>query len=160
MMVVSNTAPLIGLAAIKRFDLLYHLFGRIHIPTAVYAETVSSGHEEGGAKQEVSSASWIVVTSVQNPSGFEDRLSDLDHGEAETVMLACELGADWTLMDERKGRRRLAEYGLAHIGTIGILLKARHLGLISSLRPELDHLEAHGFRLSADLRKRTLRQAD
>lgn len=159
MTVVSNTTPLIGLAAIGRFDLLYQLFGRIYIPTAVYSEAVSSGREFGGAKREVSSASRIVLVSVQNQSGFEDTLLDLDRGEAETVMLAHELRADWTLMDERKGRRRLAEYGLAHIGTIGILLKAKQLDLLATIRPELDRLETQGFRLSADLRNRILHQA-
>lgn len=82
----------------------------------------------------------------------------LDRGEAETVMLAHELRADWTFMDERKGRRRLVEYDLVHIGTIGIMLKAKELDLLATIRPELDRLETQGFRLSADLRNRILHQ--
>jgi len=40
MIVVSNTTPLIGLAAIHRFDLLRRFFGEIIIPPAVYDESV------------------------------------------------------------------------------------------------------------------------
>jgi predicted nucleic acid-binding protein len=36
MIVVSNTTPLIGLAALSRFDLLRQIFSTVHIPQAVY----------------------------------------------------------------------------------------------------------------------------
>ena len=35
MIVVSNTTPLIGLAVIGHFDLLYQLFGEIYVAEAV-----------------------------------------------------------------------------------------------------------------------------
>ena len=57
MSIVSNTTPLIGLASIRRFDLLRKLFSEVHIPDAVYDEAVVAGRQEGGAKREVSSAS-------------------------------------------------------------------------------------------------------
>jgi predicted nucleic acid-binding protein len=52
MIVVSNTTPLIGLAVLGRFQLLEQLFGEIHIPGAVYVESVVAGRAEGGAKRE------------------------------------------------------------------------------------------------------------
>ena len=36
----------------------------------------------------------------------------LDLGEAETIVLAYEMGTDWVLMGERKGRRKLSQLGL------------------------------------------------
>jgi len=53
MIVVSDTTPLIGLASIGRLELLYELFDEVYIPQAVFDETVTSGREEGKAKQAV-----------------------------------------------------------------------------------------------------------
>ncbi len=66
MIVVSNTTPLIGLAQIQQFDLLRQLFGEVYIPQAVFDEAVVAGREEGGAKVEVSGATWIKTVSVQD----------------------------------------------------------------------------------------------
>ena len=62
---------------------------------------------------------------------MEVLLDEIDLGEAETIVLARELGADWVLMDEKKGRRKLTEMGLPKIGTVGILLKAKQVGLLT-----------------------------
>jgi len=40
MIVVSNTSPIINLAAIKQLELLQYLYDRITIPQAVYHEIV------------------------------------------------------------------------------------------------------------------------
>jgi len=125
MIVVSNTTPLIGLACIGRFDLLQQLFGELYIPQAVYDEAVTAGREVGGAKHEVSTATWIKTVSVRDRLAVDVLLDELDLGEAETIVLAGEMNADWVLMDERKGRRKLTQLGLKKIGTVGILLKAK-----------------------------------
>jgi predicted nucleic acid-binding protein len=148
MIVVSNTTPLIGLAVIQRFDLLYQLFGKIYIAQAVYDEAVITGREAGGAKREVSMASWIETVKVKDRLAVEVLLDELDLGEAETIVLARELGADWVLMDEKKGRRKLSEMGLNKSGTIGVLLKAKQIGLLPTLRPHLEQLRQQGFSLS------------
>jgi predicted nucleic acid-binding protein len=141
MIVVSNTTPLIGLATIQRFDLLQQLFGEIYIAQAVYDEAVVAGREAGGAKREVSAATWIKTIDVKDRLAVEVLLDELDLGEAETIVLAREIGADWVLMDEKKGRRKLAQLGLQKIGTIGILLKAKQVGLLSAVRPEIERLQ-------------------
>jgi hypothetical protein len=78
----------------------------------VYQEAVIFGHEVGGAKREVSTASWIETLVVRDRLAVKILLDELDLGEAETIVLAEEIGADWVLMDERKGRRKLAQLGL------------------------------------------------
>lgn len=102
MIVVADTTPLIGLAAIGHFDLLKQLFGPIHIPQAVYDEAVIAGRERGGAKQEVVSANWITTVHIQDQLAVDVLLDELDLGEAETIVLAREINADWVLMDKRK----------------------------------------------------------
>jgi predicted nucleic acid-binding protein len=160
MIVVSNTTPLIGLASIQRFELLRQLFGEVHLPQAVYDEAVLAGREAGGAKQEVSTAHWIRTVSVQDRLAVEVLLDEMDLGEAETIVLARELGADWVLMDEKKGRRKLEQLGLKKVGTLGILLKAKQVGLLAVIRPEVEQLHRHGFSISQNVIDEVLHQAN
>lgn len=160
MIIVSNTTPLVGLASIQRFDLLQRLFGEVYIPQAVYDEAVVKGREEGGAKREVSGAKWIRVVQVKDRSAVEMLLDEMDLGEAEAIVLAREIGADWVLMDEKKGRRKLSQMGINKIGTLGILLKAKQLGLLPVIRPEIEKLRQHGFSISQDVIDAVLQQAN
>lgn len=148
MIVVSNTTPLIGLASIRRFDLLHHLFGEIYIPKAVYDESVTDGREAGGAKREISGSAWIKTVEVQDRLAVEVLLDELDLGEAEVIVLAREMNADWVLMDEKKGRRKLTQLEIHKIGTVGILLKAKEMGLIKSIRKDLEGLREKSFSIS------------
>jgi predicted nucleic acid-binding protein len=126
----------------------------------VYDEAVVVGREVGGAKREVAAATWIRRVEVADRLAVEVLLDELDLGEAETIVLARELGADWVLMDEKKGRRKLTELNLPKIGTIGILLKAKQVGLLAAVRPEMERLHQLGFSISQTVIEAVLRQAD
>jgi len=45
--VVANSGPLMALGKLGLLDLLYDLYGRIYIPSAVYTEVVVRGSEHG-----------------------------------------------------------------------------------------------------------------
>ncbi len=152
MIVVSNTTPLIGLASIKRFDLLRRYFGEIYIPQAVYDEAIS-------AKQTILNAEWVKVVPVQDRLAVDVLLDELDLGEAETIVLAHELNAGLVLVDERKARRKLTQLNFAKTGTVGILLKARLDGLLPVLKSDLEALRQHGFGISQQVIDEVLRQA-
>lgn len=98
--------------------------------------------------------------TVQDRLAVEVLLDDLDLGEAETIVLAREMGADWVLMDEKKARRKLTQLGLNKIGTVGILLKAKQLGLLPVIRPDLERLSQQGFSLSQAVIDAVLQQAN
>jgi uncharacterized protein len=147
MIVVSNTTPLIGMAMADRFDLLQKLFGQITIPQGVFEEVVLEGGERFGAP-EVLEASWIEAIEVKDRLAVEVLEDELGKGESETIVLACELGADWVLVDERLARRKLNSLGFRTIGTLGILLKAKEVSFLQAIRPEVDKLRTRGFRLS------------
>ena len=83
----------------------------------------------------------------------------MDLGEAETIVLARELGADWVLMDEIKGRRKLTQLGINRIGTIGILLKSKEAGFLPLIRPEIERLRVQGLSLSQAVIEAVLQQA-
>lgn len=67
-------------------------------------------------------------------------MRDLDRGEAETIALALELGADLVLLDERDGRYAAQRFGLRFVGVLGILLEAKSNDLIKEIKPYLDSL--------------------
>lgn len=148
MMIVSDTTPLIGLASIGRLDLLQELFGEVYIPQAVFDETVTFGRENSKAKQLVLNANWIHVVEVKDRLAVNVLLDEMDLGEVETIVLASEMNANWVLMDEKKGRRKLSQLNIPKIGTLGILLKAKELNLISFLKPEIEELQKSGFSIS------------
>ncbi|MDP2901059.1 MAG: DUF3368 domain-containing protein [Candidatus Bathyarchaeota archaeon] len=67
-------------------------------------------------------------------------LQELDAGEAEAIALALEAGADLLLKDEHLGRETARHLKLRSIGLVGILIAAKHKGLISAIKPCLDAL--------------------
>ena len=77
----------------------------------------------------------------------------------ESIDLAQELGAAWVLMDERKGRRKLNQLGQPKIGAVGLLLKAKEMGYISAVRPELERLVGRGFIVASSVMEVVLHQA-
>ena len=143
MIIVSDTTPLIGLASIGRLELLQELFGEVYIPQAVFDETVTFGRGNSKAKQLVSNASWIHVVEVKDRLAVNVLLDEMDLGEVETIVLASEMNADWVLMDEKKGRRKLSQLNIPKIGTLGILLKAKELNYIPVLKPEIEEIRCH-----------------
>jgi len=55
----------------------------------------------------------------------------LDQGELDVILLAQEVNADWVLIDEKLARRIARDMGLQVKGTLGVLLLAYRVGLIS-----------------------------
>lgn len=104
MIVVSDATPFISLARIGRFELLRLLFREIYIPTEVFHETVTRGCSVDGAKTQVLGSQWIHTVEVLDHGEGARLTQNLDPGEREAILLAQQLKADWTLMDERKGR--------------------------------------------------------
>jgi predicted nucleic acid-binding protein len=156
MTVVSNTSPLTNLAAIGRFDLLQDLYHQLHIARGVWDELNAEGKHWPG-RDEVAEANWIEQHPVQNEALVTALRRDLDRGEAETIALALELGADLVLLDEKEGRHAAGRFGLRVVGVVGILLEAKAKGMIETVRPHLDALrQTAGFYLSASLYQYTL----
>jgi len=148
MIVVSNTSPLTSLAAIGQFGLLHRLYSELHVAKGVWEE-LNAGGQRWPGRDEVAGAEWIEHHSVQNQTLVAALQRDLDRGEAETIGLGLELGADLVLLDEREGRHAAKRLGLRVIGVVGILLDAKAHGEIKAVRPHLDALrQTAGFYLS------------
>ena len=156
MIVVSNTSPLTNLAAIGQFDVLSILYHEIHIADAVWGE-LNAGGQRWPGRDEVAGANWVHRHSVGNRHLVTGLTSDLDLGEAESIGLALELGADLLLLDEKEGRRHAQRLGLKVLGVVGVLLASKTEQAISEVRPHLDALrDVASFRLSGSLYREAL----
>ncbi len=151
MIVVSDTSPIINLAVIGHLDLLPKLYGTVVVPQAVYDEIVEAGAGQAGAIT-VAQANWIEVRQITNQLLVVSLEGELDAGEAEAIVLAVELQATVLLIDERKGRVVANRLGVAPIGLLGVLLMAKHEGLILGVRWLMDDLRSKaGFWISEAL---------
>ena len=156
MSIVSNASPLINLARIGKLDLLRQLYGELVIPEAVWHEVVVKGVGQPGV-DEIKAASWIKTQQVANRQLVQALRQELDAGEAEAIALTIETKAELLLMDERLGRETACHLGLRYTGLIGVLIEAKHKGLISKVKPHLDALrDMAGFRVSDALYIRVL----
>jgi predicted nucleic acid-binding protein len=100
----------------------------------------------------IKNANWIEVMAVPHTENINKLLDDIDLGEAEAIILAETLHADWLLMDETKGRTIAKLYGLRIVGLLGTLLLAKEKGLISSVKEIIDDLiNKAKFRVSEEL---------
>ncbi|NIW39514.1 MAG: DUF3368 domain-containing protein [candidate division Zixibacteria bacterium] len=130
---ISNASPLIALSAIQQLELLKEIFQEVIIPEVVYEEVVLSGTEKPGAN-EVAAANWIIRRRVKHSKAVRklQKRYHLGQGEAETILLAEQMKADWLILDERRARQAAIKRKHKIIGTLGILLLAKDRGLIQS----------------------------
>jgi uncharacterized protein len=139
MKIVVNSAPIISLSLINKFYLLKELFEEIIVPDAVYNEIVHKGINRAGSN-ELIKATWIDIVKVENINAKELIMLELDEGEAEVIEIAKEKKIYTVLIDEFAGRQYASLLGINVIGTLGILLSCKKLGLISEIRPLIDIL--------------------
>lgn len=147
MKVYSNTTPFIALCSVDLLHLLPALFGQVNVATSVAQECVEGGKI---VVPDLTRLPWIEVqdapVSKQLPALFE-----LDRGERDTLLLAAQQPGALVLMDEKLGRN-MAEYmGLDVTGTLGILAKAKALGLIPSFVQAATGMRDQGIYFSEGL---------
>lgn len=142
---VVDSACLIGLERIGRLDLLPALVDPIFAPTAV-------NHEFG------STPAWMKVEHPVDTGMVAALRLLVDPGESEAIVLAYEKGLR-IILDDRKARDVAQRLGVPVTGTVGLLLKAKQEGIIPMVRPLLDALDAHQFRIGDALRAEALRLA-
>jgi len=158
---VSDTSPILGLAAIGKLELLQQQFGAVLIPPAVLAELkVETNFRGTTAIRAALEAGWLELCEVQNRRLVQTLAIELDPGEAEAIALAIELEYPVLVMDEHDGRAKARALGLKPVGILGILLLAKKNGQIKSIKTTMQALRREiGFFISDDLYRQILKQA-
>ena len=154
MIVVSDTTAISNLYQIGLASILKHLYTEINITPGVFRE-LSTVKEQ--AKFLVKESNWIIVKYPKNQLLVSELLEDLDLGEAESIVLAIELRADYLIIDEKLGRKFAEKYGVKITGILGILIKAKQEGLIDNVSPYIKNLQNVGFWLNLNLVEKVLK---
>ncbi|MEI6409112.1 MAG: DUF3368 domain-containing protein [Bacteroidota bacterium] len=143
-LVIADASPLIAFVAIGELELLQKLYHKVTITDIVRSEI----HADLPA--------WIEISSEYDPKQFQILQLELDQGEASAIALALDNPGSRVIIDENKGRSVAKRLGLSVTGTVGVLIKAKELGLIQSGTEILAKLEAHGFWLSEQLKNKII----
>ncbi len=159
--VVANASPLIALAKIDRFLLLKQLFDEIWIPDAVWEEVVVQGEGKPAADltRSAEQATWLRRRSITETLTVEVLRATLGEGEAEAIVLAQEVSAQWLLLDDDLARAQANRLGLHIKGSVGILLAGYQAGLLDDIKDDMNALRAGGFRLADNIYSEVLRRA-
>ena len=155
--IVVNTGPLLALQACEASHLLVELHAPVLVPDVVLRE-ILRGPEAGaehGLRTSLSGAEIVPLMGPPPPLVA----AHLDPGEAAVLGLALERGIALVAIDERRGRLVARSLGLRVTGSIGILLRAKRLGLIETVGPRLDAMREGGGWLSPRLLAEALRAA-
>jgi len=141
--VVSDSTCLIGLERIGELNILPALFDPIIIPPEV--------EREFGTK-----FSWLQTENLTSNLLVAALRLVMDAGEAEAIALASEKSC-LLISDDKQARAAAKRLGVAVIGTVGILVRAKQSGVVSVIKPILDDLELNGFFISRALREEALK---
>ena len=162
MRVVSNTTPISELFKIGRLDLLRLVYGHLLIPEVV-AHELRGAQTWPGLTRVVDQIPWISVCPLVHtdaPQRLRVRYPTIHEGEAATMVLAREIGANRILLDDKRARQAAHSEGLPLIGTVGIVLLACRLQRISAVEGQhiLDRLYTGTAYISERLYREASRQ--
>jgi hypothetical protein len=139
-------------------DLLRVLFEKVYVTEQVALE-LDAGRLLRSDTINPRLFDWITLISISQEE--MDTLPPNRLGICEQSVIAyariyanCVVG-----LDDRQARILAEHLGLKVVGVIGILLKAKRAGLLSSVRPFLEAAQAHGFRMAKELYEEAVRLA-
>lgn len=73
--------------------------------------------------------------------------------------MAQEQEADLVILDDNAAKKTARYLGLPVTGTLGVLVKAKRMGIIEEVRPLLAEMRKNGFYLSSTVERMVLEQA-
>src|ERR1035437_1346548 len=116
--IISDTSCLILLTNIGELDLLHEVYGQI-------ITTIDIANEYGEKLP-----NWIEIKEVKDK--YRQRILEMqiDKGESSAITLALETSDCTLILDDYKARRMAEQLHLSYTGTIGVIIKAKLLGLI------------------------------
>ena len=147
--VIADAGPLIAFARLGQLELLAQVFQQVLVTEEVFAEcTCRSDYAEAKPILEAVQ-NQVIQRCTAPPSHFELALH-VDAGEASAIAAAAEWGCG-VLMDDKAGRRLAKNFGVASIGTVGVLVLAKQKNRLACIKPLLDQLTKSGYFLGDTL---------
>jgi predicted nucleic acid-binding protein len=145
--IISDAGCFITLSNINEFDLLHKVYGEVF--------TTPEVAEEFGEILPV----WVIIKSASDQSKQSMLELEVDKGEASAICLALEIKESTLILYDIKARHLAEKLGLAITGTLGIIIKAKLDGPITSIKPILEKIKQTNFRLNDELEKQAIKEA-
>lgn len=151
---VVNASPLILLGKVDQVRLLQDLTDELIIPDGVAQEVRAK--PDGKRALEALVASPTARIETVDPVPRDIAVWDLGRGESEVLARASTSEECRVVIDDLEARRCAQALGIGVIGTLGVVLRAKRMGLISAARPVVEQLRRVGLYVSEDLVDRAL----
>jgi hypothetical protein len=154
---IANASPLICLDKINKLELLGDIYEQIMITTEVMKE-IADGKNGPALVKKIKALPWAkIVETTEAPRDLVEW--DLGKGETSIIAWAGQYPGILLIIDDRAASRCAKIYGLEVIGTIGVLLRAKELGMVTEIKSSIDALVQSGFWISDHFRKSILERA-
>jgi uncharacterized protein len=166
--VIADSGPLIAIASADALPLLVGVFAYTHtaiwVPRTVWAECTATRDPTRLGKP--GSPALLAARRAHQLKVIDDTaalqslgdLPPLDAGETAAIAMALQTGSP-LLIDERLGRDIARRRGVTVVGSAGVLLQAKNIGLVKAIAPVLARMQTGGYFLSAALLAEVLRRA-
>ena len=128
--------------------------GELELLEKVYEEVVITPDiaEEYGLE----TPDWIRIEQIKDIQKFKLLNLELDKGESSGITLALENEPSLLIIDEKKGRVIAKKLGIRITGILGVMIRAKEIGLINRIKPLIEKLEKVDFRMSERLKNQIL----
>ncbi|RRB06495.1 DUF3368 domain-containing protein [Larkinella rosea] len=141
---ISDTSCFILLDKIDALSLLKDCFRTVYTTTVVTQEFGIQLPE------------WVQVREVVDKNFLINTSKLVDKGEASIIALAEELPDCILILDDDKARKLAKTLDLKFTGTLGILIRAKNLGVIPAIKPFIEKIRATNFHANEPLLNRVL----
>jgi predicted nucleic acid-binding protein len=143
--------------------ILMHKIGKVDILCDLY-EQVTITHEIS-KEYRMPLPQWMRIDSVDHLAHLKliqstHKSDRLGSGEKSAMMLALSYTSHLLVIDDLVAREVARSLGLRITGTLGLFLKAKQCGIISSIADQLEAIKKTNFYISSAVEKEILRLAN
>ncbi len=100
--------------------------------------------------------SWVIIEKVTELETLQSLEKELDLGEASAIALSIQLEGSIVVLDDWLARKVAERMGIDYTGTFGLMVAAKKLGIITSVKPLLEQVRQTNFRFSEQVFEATL----
>lgn len=135
--------------------ILLHKIGKLNLLKAVYHELVTTPE----VKEEFGETlpQWIDIKTPSDKKYQTFLQTQVDLGEASAIALATDYADALLLLDDLKARKLATKLNFKVSGTLGVIHRAKQLGVIDKVKPLVEKLLATNFRIADNIIREILR---
>lgn len=151
---VVNASPLIVLARIGHIHLITDVSPNLVVPSGVVHELMQGSHSDP-ARQWIMRDGQRYIRQVKQTDELVAAW-DLGLGESQVITYALAHAHTEALLDDAAARACAKALGVKVCGTLGLLLRAKRLGIVQDIKPILTEFARVGFYVGPDMLRSVL----